>query len=310
LSGNCLWGCHRQSLYSATQDLDVLRRHPLFTYRTGCVVRDLVDSESRPGIQIANGTQAETIIASKVLVGAGTLATTRLAMRALKINESIVMQSAPVAAFMLWVPAAAAQQQDAAFALAQLAFTAQVLSNESQAVTGFGSLFNVSGIPTSEFTPYLPMTSRYGIDALKILLRSCVVGNFYLPGKYTQIEAKLNAAGGLELNGKFHDEVDSLMNQGKKQLSKSFRKLGALMIPSSFKTAKPGADIHYGASLPMRLQPGQCETTSTGALFGLQNIHLIDGACLPEITEKPHTLTLMANADRISRQVVHELKTL
>jgi len=308
LSGNCLWGCHRRSLYTATQDLNTLRHYPQFTYRTGFIVEDLNHLGSEAGIKVAIGNNTESISASKVLVGAGALATTRLAMRALKISQTIVMQSAPVAAFMLWIPAAASQQQGAAFALAQLAFTTRMFTKDSRPIDGFGSLFNVSGIPVSEFTPYLPMTSRYGIDALKILLRSCVVGNFYLPGKYTQIEAQLNASGALELTGKFHEEVEGLMAQGKKQLSRAFRKLGAQMIPGSFKVAKPGADIHYGASLPMRLNPGLCETTSRGSLFGLPNIHLIDGACLSSITEKPHTLTLMANADRIARLVTHELK--
>jgi len=308
LSGNCLWGCSRHSLYSATQDLASLRRFPLFTYRAGCIVDELTQSGSLPGIKIASNNKKETIYASKVLVGAGTLATTRLAMRVLKISESLSVQSSPVAAFMLWIPSAMGKRPESAFALGQLAFTTNLLSQEVTPIPSVGSLFNCSSIPISEFTPYLPMNSRYGIDLLKILLRSCVVGNFYLPGRYTQIEAKLNSREELNLSGQFHEEVNNLMAKGKKQLCKAFRTLGAFMLPGSFNLAKPGADLHYGASLPMRLSPVLGETDANGSLFGMQNIHIIDGASLPSITEKPHTLTIMANADRIGQSIVQELQ--
>jgi len=308
LSGNCLWGCHQQSLYSASIDLETLKRFHNFTYRSGYIVENVIENGQSSGVQVAVNNTTETILATKVLLAAGTLSTTRLALRALKIDQSVSMQACPVAAFMLWIPRALGQQSSPAFALAQLAFTTRILNNNNQHISGLGSLFNCSGIPISEFTPYLPMTSRYGIDLLKTLLRSCVVGNFYLPGYYTQIKATLNSSGGLKLNGQFREGVDDLMKQGRLQLSQAFRKVGALLMPGSFKLGKPGADLHYGSSLPMRANPAPGETNAKGSLVGMQNIHVIDGASLPSVTEKSHTLTIMANADRIGKIIALELK--
>ena len=51
--------------------------------------------------------------------------------------------------------------------------------------------------------------------------------------------------------------------------------------------------------------PNIGESSQLGEIEGLKNIHIVDGACLPVLTEKSHTLTIMANADRIGRQLSH-----
>jgi choline dehydrogenase-like flavoprotein len=64
---------------------------------------------------------------------------------------------------------------------------------------------------------------------------------------------------------------------------------------------KPGSDIHYAGTLPMRQSPGLGETDQYGEVQGLENVHVVDGASLSLLPEKSHTLTIMANADRIAR---------
>jgi hypothetical protein len=43
--------------------------------------------------------------------------------------------------------------------------------------------------------------------------------------------------------------------------------------------------------------PNIGESSQLGEIEGLKNIHIVDGACLPVLTEKSHTLSVMANAD-------------
>ena len=45
-----------------------------------------------------------------------------------------------------------------------------------------------------------------------------------------------------------------------------------------------------------------------GELHGLMGVHVVDGACLPSLTEKSHTLTIMANADRIARRIAKNIR--
>jgi choline dehydrogenase-like flavoprotein len=93
------------------------------------------------------------------------------------------------------------------------------------------------------------------------------------------------------------------MDEAAKKLSKAFWSLGAVLLPGSFTVGRPGGDIHYAGTLPMRESPSPGETSPRGEVEGLDGIFVVDGACLPTLSEKSHTLTIMANADRIGRKL-------
>jgi hypothetical protein len=58
----------------------------------------------------------------------------------------------------------------------------------------------------------------------------------------------------------------------------------------------------------MRHKPVIGETTSLGEVLGMDGLHVVDGACLPILPAKSHTLTIMANADRIGIAVAKKLR--
>ena len=302
LSGNCLWGCHRRSLYASTEDLKALIKYENFIYRSGFVVERIDRTQDRPSIQGKTGQQYETLTARKVILAAGTLATTRLVLLATGIDRPIALLSSPVAAFMLWVPAALGTPRSSEFGLGQLSFTANLPGD----IPGFGSLFNTTGIPLAEFARFMPLQKRAAIDILKSLMSSCAVGNFYLPGRFTNARLARQADDWLLVEGSYEDRVSALMQSARQRLGSAFLRLGALMLPGSFTLAKPGGDVHYAGSLPMRLEPAPGETDGSGQPWGLKDVHIVDGASLSVLTEKPHTLTIMANADRIGRYLARE----
>jgi choline dehydrogenase-like flavoprotein len=310
LSGNCLWGCDRKALYSAFDDLTTLQTFSNFFYRPGFVVEHVFLNDGLPSIQGhgLSGLPADraTVGARKVVLAAGTLASSRLAMLALKIDRPLQMQSTPVAAFMLWLPAALGTPRTASFGLGQLSFSVSINSH----VSGFGSLFNTTGIPISEFAKYMAIRKPLGLRVLKSLLTSCVVGNVYLPGSYTKATLQLDKNQTMCVSGNYLAEVPELMQEAKSRLMRSFLKLGALMLPGSFTLSKPGGDVHHACSLPMRTNPVLGQTNRNGELFGLPSIYVADGASLSSLSEKSHTLTIMANADRIGRTIKTNLLSL
>ncbi len=303
ISGNCLWGCHRRALYTAREDLEALMRNPNFTYKSGFIVDRVIGASEYRAIEGKDATGYQTLKARKIILAAGTLATTRLALQAINLTKPIMMQACPTAAFMLWLPAALGTPRVATFGLGQLSF---VLSMQG-GLSGFGSLFNTTGIPVAEFAKYMPFRKRYGIDLLKFLLGSCVVGNLFLPGHLSTATLSLNADASLRIEGGYQNEVSRLMSFAEQRLRKVFWKMGALLLPKSFTVGRPGSDIHYASSLPMRAYPVLGETNAFGEIFGLDGVHITDGASLSSLTEKSHTLTIMANADRIGRRLVMEL---
>lgn len=187
-------------------------------------------------------------------------------------------------------------QPRSGFGLGQLSF-----SLKSKNPSAFGSTFATTGIPLAEFAAHLPLRRANALRILSVLLSSCAVGNVFLPGHLTRAEMQLDASGELRVTGQYAEQVPALMREAATALRKHFLSLGGLMLPGSFTLGRPGGDIHYAGSFPMRAQPAVGETDAMGKLAGLDNIYMVDGAVLPVLPEKSHTLTIMANADRIAR---------
>lgn len=305
LSGNCLWGCRRRSLYSATDDLPALRKHENFSELSGFVVDGLTRTDGYwavDGKTISNG-ERRSITARRIVLAAGTLVTTRIVLKTLDHRRPVPLLSCPTAAFLLWLPRLLGIPRMPGFGLGQLSFALALHDNS----TAFGSTFATTGIPLSEFVRHVPMKRRYGIDLLSGLLSSCVVGNIFLPGHLTAAEAILKEDGSLIVSGDYGDEVMPLMAEAQRKLRKVYWSMGAMLLPGSFTVGRPGGDIHYAGTLPMRKLPTFGETSQLGEVKGLEGVYVADGACLPMLPERSHTLTIMANADRIGNLLVMKL---
>ncbi|QDZ28852.1 FAD-dependent oxidoreductase [Noviherbaspirillum sp. UKPF54] len=298
-SSNCLWGCARRALYNAADEIAMLRQFENFQYESGLVVGDIQrvgKHWSVCGIQ-KEGNVCRSATGRKILLAAGTLATTRLALRLLKSSNPVRLLSCPTAAFLLWMPRMFGAARTSGFGLGQLSFSLAI----QDTISGFGSTFATTGIPVAEFACHLPLRRRYGVDLLKNLLSSCLVGNLFLPGHLSNNKAVLNEDGSLHLEGAYSESVSGLLGDAAARLRKAYWQLGAFLLPMSFTVGRPGGDIHYAGTLPMRKKPDSGETDLMGALYGFSGVHIVDGACLPALSEKSHTLTVMANADRIAR---------
>jgi hypothetical protein len=301
LSGNCLWGCNRKSLYSSADELPKLRINVNFREHSGFIVENLDKKEGYwqvKGRDIIDNSY-KVYKAKKVVMAAGTLATTRIVLQTLKYTSTVPLYSSPSAAFLLWLPRFLALKRQSGFGLGQLSYALNI----DDSITAFGSTFATTGIPLSEFARYVPFKRPYGIELLRTLLSSCVTGNLFLPGNLTNAQAQLTSKNSLEISGKYSDKVKPLMNQAQKKLRKTYARLGAILLPKTFMIGQPGGDIHYVGTLPMKHLPSVGETSSLGEVKGLDGIYVVDGACLPFLTEKSHTLTIMANADRIGKYI-------
>jgi choline dehydrogenase-like flavoprotein len=300
LSANCLFGCHRGAMYSAAQDLATLRARPNFTWLPGSVVSHVAPEGEGWAVHATEpGGASVQITVPRVVLAAGTLATTALVLRALRQPRRVRLLSGPTAAFLLWQPALLGQARADGFGLGQLSFTVDL----PEGGRAFGSTFATTGLPLAEFARHLPLARRGGMQLLRHLLSSCLVGNVFLPGHLSQAEARLDDDGELVVSGGHAEAVAPLLAHTRSVLARSWRRMGAWLLPGSFTAGRPGSDIHYAGTLPMARDPAPGQTSADGAVQGLPGLYVVDGACLPALPEKSHTLTLMANADRIGRKL-------
>lgn len=306
LSGNCLLGCSRESLYSATHDLPALRQFKNFSELPGLVVDQL--SRGDVGWRVEGSLRSsgfkKSISASKIILAAGTLASTKIAFKTLNYRNPAKLLASPSAAFLLWVPSLLGASRVPGFGLGQLSYSLGL----KDGITAFGSTFSTTGIPVSEFARHLPLKRPLGISFLGALLSSCAVGNVFLPGHLTDAQVIFGDQDSLVVSGKFGEKVSPLMKESYQKLRAAYLSLGALVLPGSFTIGQPGGDIHYAGTMPMKERPILGETSAMGGIVGLDGVYVVDGACLPTLPEKSHTLTIMANADRIGKMIASSNK--
>lgn len=302
LSSNCLWGCSRKSLYSAADEIPALMKFENFTFVPGFIVSDLKPYDSNWQILTSDSLnyKNEFFIGKKILLAAGTIASTRIALAAMDHHQKVDILSCPTAAFLLWLPNFLGGACNLGLGTAQLSY--QIKLNDK--LSGFGSTLSTTGIPRSELSKRLPLKTPNSFALLKNLLPSCLIGNLFLPGQLNKANAVLLANGKLHIEHTSNQLMPNFMEQAKKILSSNFKKIGAIMIPSSFSIGAPGSDIHYSGTLPMKQDPRIGECYANGELVNLKNVHVVDASCLPYLSEKPHTFTVMANADRIAQEIV------
>ena len=300
-SGNCLWGCKGKSLYSAYDELENLKKYKNFSYSPNLIVDSIITYINNASII---GSRHEKIYAKKILLAAGTLSTSKIILKSLNYHKPIKMLSCPTAAFLVWFPKFLGSKRENDFGLGQLSYKLNI----SKSHNAFGSTYSTSGLPIIDFVSRLKMVRRYGLILLKHILPSTIVVNLFLDGSLTNATVQLNENNSLVVKGNYGKKVQPLMKKAKLKLFKAFIDLRGVIIPTSFTIGSPGADIHYSGTFPMKKNPAFGESSKYGEVFGLKNVHIIDAAALPILPEKPHTLTVMANADRIGRLLAKKFK--
>lgn len=304
--GLCLYGCAQDAVWSAKYDLETLLRHSNFAYRGNVFVTRLRKTDTGYVVTARTHTSHGTINveAHTILLACGAIGSAKLVLDALARHDTDVsLLSSPVTSFAMLVPRwwRRGLADDINFALAQLTFRL----DEPDLKGGYasGHFFAADTIPAAEFIPYLPFSYPQSRRIIRLLQPSLVLGNCYLSSHYSQNSMRLRPSGELEIKGNFSPDLERSIAAVKKRFAKTMRHYGCFVLPGSFRLTRPGEDVHYAGTVPMRTTPALNETTSRGEVQGLPGVYVVDGGALTTIPAKPHTLTIMANADRIARML-------
>lgn len=305
LKATCLYGCASRSIYSARFDFEWLLKQPNVTYRA---LRVTSIERTASGYKVrgrsCDGDGVVSIEAKNVVLAAGTIGSTALILGLKKAHgKKLRLLTAPQAAYAILLPRRLGQlHPDRDFALAQLSISVDLYAIPYG--PAFGNLFSTSGQGLTGFIHRSPLGHVASLRLMSLLGPAMLVGNCYLPGETSDNDICLLPDGGLHLTGRITETQTRAFAELKRRLSRTMRKLGAVLVPASFSIAGPGRDVHYAATLPMRRNPGAFETNEDGELAGFPGLHIVDGAVLASLPAKAHTLTIMANADRIGRSLV------
>ena len=312
LSNNCLWGCARKSIYSAAHEILQLKTHNNFqileNYYVEIIERleaakgGLASSYRIKGIDLTDHSPQLDITASSVLLAAGTISSTRLAMMMAKrhdVRQPICSHPAYATAGLNWRHIGAKSAREG-FALGHLAY--QVEDKHDPKKAAFGVLFPAEGLLMSDLASNMPFSMRGSIELTKALAPAMIVANGYLSSDYASCFISVEKNGTTKLSGSHNSDFEPAMKAVSSRLRQKLFKLGIVPLPGATRAADLGSDGHYAGGLPMQYEPHKkyMTTTPDGELRGFPGVFVVDGASLSKLSLKHPTFTMMANADRIS----------
>ena len=294
--GLCLWGCAHKSIYSSAYELPELRNAPNFTYRSHARVRAVVQDGAGHRIVLESG---ETIDARRVVMAAGTVATTSLVVRRLGLwDREVKLLTNPVAAAAFLQPSLIGSAlPERSFSLAQLRWEMPVEASEPVG----GAIYGGDTLPITEVASRIPLSRPTALRVSRALAPALLLSTIYLPGSASDNTMRVGRDR-VEISGRISDQAQHIFRQAYGKLARSMRGLGAWPVPGSFTVSEAGADAHYAGTIPMGAA-GPLSCSPFGEVTGCDGLYVVDGSALSSLPSKHCTLTIMANADRIGRHM-------
>jgi len=309
----CMFGCPLGLIYNSADTLNSLREHPNFTYHQNVVVktfREVADHVEIKAYHLTSGENLE-FQASRLLVAAGTLATTRLVLESLEAtNAAVTLKDSQYFLLPLLRNRAPAgfEKDEPEHTLSQ-AFIEIFDRNVSEKsvhlqVYGYNDLYREAIRNTAG-----PLFGL-GKPIVDSFLKRFILLQGYLHSNFShQIEARLlpretdAPTARLALTVKRNAETEATIGRLIKKLHSIKSYTHARPLSPLLKMGSPGRGFHTGGSLPMRSVPGDFETDILGTPHGCRRVHVVDSSVFPSVPASTITLTAMANAHRIASQV-------
>jgi choline dehydrogenase-like flavoprotein len=297
--GLCLWGCQHKSIYNSADELPSLRLRPNFTYRCGASVQRIVPQGSSYMLHVQAGAGYATVTAPILLLAAGTLGTSALALDLLGADRRFVrLLHNPAAVMAFCLPGLIGSPlPQRSFALGQLAFRLKEAG---------GMLYAADTLPADLFARRMPLSRPTALRLARALAPALVLATCYLPGELSAARLRIEQQDGgrkLLIEATTPRATSARLAAAGRALARGMRRLRALAVPGSFTVIPAGADGHYAGTIPMG-SAGPVSCSAVGELSGHRGVYIVDGAALPRLSARHLTLTIMANASRIATHIV------
>jgi choline dehydrogenase-like flavoprotein len=308
----CMWGCAKRAVYCSADELPLLRRHRNFRELSNIVATAILrdgDGYLVEAVDRRDGAPIR-VQARNIVLAAGAVPSTRLALQLLEHFEvDVRLQSSPAVSFAMLIPAMLGQPlASEGFALAQLTIRCHVPGADRPDALAFGSVFGAEGVSAADLMAQLPLTRAGAISFIRHLVSSLAIGLVYLPGEYSDNRLRLSrpdeaGLSAMSIRGGVRSDTPAAFKALGRLMTWQMLRCGGVILPGSMRQMSPGAEVHYGASLPM----GGAMVSKAGELRAAPGVFIVDGASLPRVAAKHHTFTMMANADRIALHLAARL---
>lgn len=281
-------------IYSATRTLRELTQEGAIEHFGQSEVVSYDESAEGVEVQLLDRRtrQMRTVRAKHLLLACGALQTARLVlMNAKAIGQpcGFIDHTPMLAPF--FVPRMFGSM------LPERSFPVQLLATfNDQPQRDLVSFYYPGGLLWSDLLGDIPLPMDRAVDLLPSLLGGMLVAQIWeLSRPSPENRLRLVDGGSIRIDYGHRPRYERLG-----RLIQNLRPLGAYSLARWASMSEPGRGFHYAGCLPMRHKPGPFETHVDGRLWDKRRVRVLDGAVLPSLPAKNHSLTMMANAARIA----------
>jgi len=301
---------HNKSVYRSWITVDELMKKDNFTYKGGYILHSMQDHAEGVRIDIRNlqSGESEEMICPKLVLCCGPLGTARVLLRSTEENASLPLLCNPYSYLTCIQPRMLGKQPDASrTSFAQLSMFLDTDQNNFGA--SMASLYSYRSLMLFRTLTETPLNTRDARIIMQYLTPAITIAGIHHPDaghkdRRVSMEADPTSASGdrLKVDFEFTKDENDEFKKRDKQIASALRSLGCYAI----KKLSPGngASIHYAGTVPYSKDEELFTQTEKGKLRGFKNVYIADGSGFNYLPAKGLTFTLMANADRVARNLI------
>jgi hypothetical protein len=299
--GSCLSGCDYGHIWKPSNGWSRIFEDKRFNYLNGLWIDRVVEKHSKVYVHMKSPEFVNIVRDYDfVFCGLGSIQTAALMLRS-EVSTAVEVRDSQ----MILIPFLGRKFQKTGDYESRIALSEGFISGQSPNSNGpDGSFFAqiyVNSVSLHEaFLNNSAVIRRLPEMIRKIVLsRLGVAMTFYdqgISGSYSL----LSTSEGISLK---IDDSNLNLQSAKRIARNCLRHCGLWALTIFSKVAAVGQGYHSGASFPMLRTNGQNSSDKLGRPNGLELFSIIDSSVLPRINSSPHTVNMMVNAHRISREI-------
>ena len=262
------------------------------------IVKEIKKKKNYYSIMCKNNNTYQEIKSKKIILAAGTISTTGLILRMLRIKKKVKLNHNPMLFGVLMLKNKIKKDK---FSPSRLA--ARIFEDNKD----LNSLVNFRGsnelIKEKIFKNFSFMKNKISKKFYNLLENNLIFFNLYLDSKYGNLFIKMNKNQNMNIfleKKKIFFIKKKLKNDAKK-IYENLKK-NNLIFPFNFNIIPPfGNDNHYTGTIPINGKDKYLSLNENCELKGFKNLYIIDGSSLPINSSKFPTALIISNAYRIGK---------
>lgn len=301
----------RHKVFNAKLEIDKLCSHPNFDYYPRNFIHNIekigdyyhlncFDTETRASKQF---------LLRHVFCSLGTLSTTKLVLGMEKaFDMPIKLHNTPMASFLLY------SFKHRRVGLPQVSVN-NIFAHATYKQTLGDDEVNgcIFPFPADVFFRY-PRKSVLGRLIYKVvdyfLFSRLLIGTINFPSSYSENLATLTPKNDFVLSAnKPLTKLTTGYKNVKKGLKAFFADKHYFLVPFVGKLFKPGEDIHFGGTLPMKEHPKRLQCNKNGELFNNKNFFITDPSSMTSLAGKGHSFNSMVQSTLIVKKFLERETT-